>query len=174
VTDVQDSFELIPRPFCEVIELLTPFQRNGNANLTIKPQKGCRATYYQNEHLIVDIMADKALQYVYVDYYAADKKAMSHLLPNKKQGDNFFKEALSLKVGDPTDLAQLPWTIQEPFGLELVTVIISPRPLLTAPRPRDEPANAYLEQLRGVLPSDPTITDIAATYCFITSKEKEQ
>ncbi|HXG18250.1 MAG TPA: DotU/TssL family secretion system protein [Methylomirabilota bacterium] len=174
VIEVQDSFELIPRPFCEVIELLTPFQHSGNSHLTINPQKSCRATYYQNENLIVDVSATKPLHYVYVDYYTADKKGVAHLLPNTKQTTNFSKEALSLKVGDPTDPTQQHWSIRSPFGLELVTVIASSRQLITPPRLEPEPATVYLELLRGVLPSDPTTAEITAAYCFITSKEKEQ
>src|SRR5262249_16167395 len=82
VTAVQGSFEFFPSPFCDVIELLTPFQDNGNANLKIRPKKGCKATYYYKEDLSVEIMADKPLQYVYVDYYAANKKGVTHLLPS--------------------------------------------------------------------------------------------
>jgi type VI secretion system protein ImpK len=173
VRDVQDTFQLIPRPFCEVINLLEPIQQKAieaGSTLTIKPQKGCEATYYRDENLVVDVTALKPLQYVHVDYYVADKEAVAHLVPNPKQAKNFFQDATSLTIGDPNSNAQ--WHIEPPFGMELVTVITSSQPLLTPPRLAPERAVPYIAELRSGLSNPAANAEVAATYCFITSADR--
>jgi type IV/VI secretion system ImpK/VasF family protein len=173
VTDVQDTFTFMPRPFCEVVDLLDPFRQQAQttgASLGIRPQKGCEVTYYRDENLIVDVSSPKPLQYVYADYYVADKEYVAHLIPNPKQPENLYPDKTTLTVGDPSSKAQ--WHIQAPFGMELVTVIASPQPLFNPPRLEPERAASYLAELRRALPPDPTTSAITATYCFITSADK--
>lgn len=174
VTAVQDTFTVIPRPFCEVIELLTPFQRRSEESgfgLRIRPHKGCDATYVSDDPLVVDVGAQQPLQHVYVDYYVADKEAVAHLLPNPKQSNNALKGASQTTIGDAKSEAQ--WKIEPPFGMEMVTVIASPQPLPFAqPHLEPELAAPYIAELRRVLPPDATTSEIAATYCFITSTDR--
>ena len=173
VTEVRDTFSFMPRPFCEVVDLLDPIRQHAqttSTSLDIHLQKGCEVTYYRDENLIVDVSSPKPLQYVYADYYVADKEYVAHLVPNPKQPEHFFQDQTKLTVGDPNSKAQ--WQIQAPFGMELVTVIASSRPLLNPPRLEPERASSYIAELRRVLPQDPATSEVTATYCFITSADK--
>lgn len=173
VTEVQDTFTFMPRPFCEVVDLLDPLRHHAQTtgvSLDLRLQKGCEVTYYRDENLIVDVSSPKSLQYVYADYYVADKEYVAHLVPNPKQPENLYQDQRTLTVGDPNSKAQ--WHIQTPFGMELVTVIASSRPLLNPPRLEPERAASYIAELRRVLPQDPATSEVTATYCFITSADK--
>ncbi|NOT57806.1 MAG: DUF4384 domain-containing protein [Deltaproteobacteria bacterium] len=172
VTEVRDTFSFMARPFCEVVDLLDPIRQRAQttgASLDVHPQKGCDVTYYHNENLIVDISSPKPLQYVYADYYVADKENVAHLVPHPEQPENFFQDQLKLTIGDPTSKPE--WKILSPFGTELVTVIASPRRLLNVAPSNNEGATSYIAELRRVL-QDPTNSDVTANYCFITTADK--
>lgn len=172
VTEVRDTFSFMARPFCDVVDLLDPIRQRAQAtgaSLDVHPQKGCDVTYYHNENLIVDISSPKPLQYVYADYYVADKENVAHLVPHPQQPENFLQNQTKLTIGDPNSKPE--WKILSPFGTELVTVIASPRPLLTSAPSDNERATSYLAELRRVL-QDPTNSDVTANYCFITTADK--
>jgi type IV/VI secretion system ImpK/VasF family protein len=173
VTEVQDTFTVVPRPFCEVLDLLAPVQARGSQarfDLSVRPQKGCATTYYRAENLVVSVNAQKALQYVYVDYYVADRSSVAHLMPNPKQTDNFLKSGTSLTIGDPSSDTQ--WQVQPPFGMELITVISTPQALFAQRRPPVETVSSYLADLRHALTSTGSGPDEAASYCLITTQER--
>jgi type IV/VI secretion system ImpK/VasF family protein len=172
VRSVSADFVTIPRPFCQVMEVLAPLHKKGIAqgfDLTIRPSKGCDATYYRGENLQVDITAKKPLHYVYVDYYVADRSMVAHLFPNPDRADNALGDSTVLTVGGMNSKAQ--WQIQPPFGREMVTVISSPKPLFSPPRLDPEPAQDYLASLIQSLSADAPDNDVAASYCFTTSAE---
>jgi len=173
VRAVNEEFTIIPRPFCEVMEVLAPLRQlseKDGVSLDLRPSKGCDATYLNGEHLVVDVTAKKPLNYVYVDYYVADKEMVAHMLPNPQQPDNALKEASTLTLGGPSDKAQ--WQIQPPFGREMITVISSPKPLFTPSRVMPEPAEEYLSSLRQTLKADAPNSGMAATYCFTRSADR--
>lgn len=172
VKDVQDSFTIIPRPFCEVIELLRPLQARGQQagmNLSVHPQKGCDAVYKRGESLVFNVAAAKPLRYVYVDYYVADRKAVAHLFPTAKQHDDSSK-ATTLTLGDASSETQ--WDVEPPFGMELVTVMTSPQPLFTTLRPPVDQDASYIDELHKKLPTDGTSTEVSAAYCFIRTEDR--
>ncbi|MGH8012921.1 MAG: DotU/TssL family secretion system protein [Candidatus Binataceae bacterium] len=171
VKSVSADLTTIPRPFCEVMEILGPLHQKSNAkgfDLTIRPSKGCDATYYSGENMEVDITAKKPLRYVYVDYYVADRKTVAHLFPNPDRPDNLVGATTELTVGGMNSKAR--WQIQPPFGREMVTVISSPKPLFSPPRLAPEPAQDYLTSLQQALEADAPGAD-AANYCFTISAE---
>jgi len=173
VKGLDEDFTVIPRPFCEVMEALAPLRQlsdQDGVSLELRPSKGCDATYLNGEHLAVDVTAKKRLNYVYVDYYFADKEMVAHMLPNPQQPDNALKEAATLTVGGPSDKAQ--WQIRPPFGREMITVISSPKVLFTPPRMMSETAEDYLASLRQVLKANAPDSGMAATYCFTVSAER--
>jgi len=173
VTEVQDTFTVVPRPFCEVLDLLAPLQARGQEtrfDLTVRPQKGCDATYYRAEDLVVGVNAQKPLQYVYVDYYVADRAAVAHLMPNPKQTDNFLKTGTSLTIGDLASDTQ--WQVLPPFGMELITVVSTAQPLFTERRPPAETVPSYLSDLRRAIATAGSSPDGAASYCLITTQER--
>jgi type VI secretion system protein ImpK len=173
VKGVNEDFTVIPRPFCEVIDVLAPLKQLSNKHsfdISISPSKGCDATYLNGEHLVVDVTAKKPLGYVYVDYYVADKEMVAHMLPNPQEPDNAVKQAATLTLGGASDKAQ--WQIQPPFGREMVTVISSPEPLFTPARLMPETAEDYLASLRQALKASAAGSEMAATYCFTVSADR--
>jgi len=173
VTEVQDTFAVVPRPFCEVIDVLEPFERRGaesGFDLSVQPQKGCETTYYRAEDIVVRIAAQKPLRYVYVDYYVADRTAVAHLLPSPRQADNALAAATALSLGGPGSDTQ--WQVEPPFGMEMVTVVSSPQPLTMPPRPASDGVPAYLQQLRNALPSTGAATEVVAAHCLIATEDR--
>src|SRR5262249_20368333 len=142
-------------PFCEVVDLLTPFRQRGNnlgAGFSLRPSKGCDNTYYDQEPLMLDIAAHTPLQFLYIDYYTADRATVAHILPSQNQPNNALNGASTLSLGGPQ--SRNPWTIGPPWGTELVTAIASPARLFAEPRTRPEPAGTYVDELRRALPHD--------------------
>ena len=144
VTDVRDTFTLIPRPFCEVVKLLDPFKKQaedlGNP-LGIQLPNGCQTIYRAEEKLTINLSARKPLQYVYVDYYVADRKNVAHVLPHPDEQKYFYPEQTTLTLTQK-------WTVREPFGMELFTLMSSTRPLFAEkPLQKYESASVYLTAL---------------------------
>lgn len=184
VKDVNvDGVNIIPRPFCEVMETLGPLRssnKNDGFQLELRTSKGCETearlpvVYHNQEDLVVDVTARKPLNYVYVDYYFADQDRVAHMFP-KPHGPESVVNAQALTIPDATDKST--WVIQKPFGLEMVTVLSSPKPLFTPtrnvpcpsdnPKCLDEPAEGYLSSLRPVLRPDAPDAGVSAAYCFI-------
>ncbi len=173
VIGVEDTFTFLPYPFCDVVALLTPFEQRATVReygLSVRPQNGCDAIYRNGDKLVVNVAAAKPLRHVYVDYYVADKKKVAHLLPNTKESEDPSHETTMVTIGDDQSLLQ--WHIQEPFGMELVTVISSPTPLFTTLHTAPEQARSYIDTLRRSLPTNPNTAEVGAAYCFITSREQ--
>lgn len=173
VKKVAEDLTIVPRPFCEVIAMLTPFRERAEAagfGLQLRPRKGCDAKYYRNENLILDVAARGPLRNVYVDYYVADRASVAHVWPNAHHSDSSVGNATSLAIGDPGSEPQ--WEIQPPFGLELLTVVTSPQPLFTKPRMAAEPVTTYLQDLGKVIPGEAASSEVAASYCFIKTEER--
>lgn len=178
------ALQIIPHPFCDVVELLTPIQQQGNNGgygLRIQPDKGCNAQYFQEttstsssaDSIIVQVTADKPLQYVYIDYYTAldpqglKPPSVAHMFPNEEHPDPYVKGINSIIVGGPD--STLEWKIEPPSGMELLTVVASARPLLDSRSEESEPVVAYLPNLQRAL-GNRQGNEIAADYCFIMVK----
>jgi type IV/VI secretion system ImpK/VasF family protein len=170
VKGVSDNFTIIPRPFCEVMEVLTPAKTESGERgfaLDISPNKGCDGTYHLGESMIISVSAKKPLHFVYVDYYVADRENVAHLLPNSERPDNAEAESAALTIGGSGDKQQ--WTIRSPFGRELVTVLSSPKPLFSTVRPVSEPVNEYIPLLREAIAAEEADHALAADFCFTVS-----
>ena len=176
VTQVNDTFQIISRPFCDILDLLDPFKKRGEeqsfgllANLN---KQGSPPVYLDSENFVIDIKTPtKFDSYVYVDYYSTDEM-VGHLFPNPKETINRFGTNRSLTVGQPN--GPQPWLITPPFGQDLVTVIASKTQLFSTPRPEPgERAEVYIEALRQVLPKDVSKSEVAATFYFIKTQAKQ-
>jgi type VI secretion system protein ImpK len=184
VTRIHEAFTVIPRPFCEVLELLEPVKEQaerqgfGLAASLKKLQKdgvmaltqAVEAVYVRDEKLVVEVKTPSAFtSYVYVDYYTADG-GVSHLFPNPVEKKHLFPPNSTLTLGQPG--APLQWEILPPFGLELVTVIASKAPLFSLAKYDPQPARGYLAELRQALSADGGRAEIAATFQFITTQDR--
>jgi len=173
VKQVQEELRIVPRPFCEVIDLLEPFRKRAEEShfdLQVRPRKGCDAVYYRDENLVLDVAARGPLHNVYVDYYVADRASVAHLWPNAHQSESSVGDATSLAIGEAGSEPQ--WEIQPPFGMELLTVVTSPQPLFTKPRLAAEPATTYLQDLAQAMPGEASSSGVGAAYCFITTEDR--
>jgi type VI secretion system protein ImpK len=167
VKDARGNLTILDWPFCRVLEVLAPVRTqmgNAGASLTINPQRGCEQVYHNNEDFIFQVTSPKEFQYVYVDYYSADKTGPAHVAPNKRTSrGNFYPQATSLTIQDK-------WSVSPPFGRELMTVITSPQPLFPTQREDiEKDTDGYLNELEQKLQTSPT--DVSAAFCFITSGE---
>jgi type IV/VI secretion system ImpK/VasF family protein len=173
VIQVDDTdTEIIPRPFCQVLDLLEPFKEYSAEHkfgLVARLDKpGDRPTYMDGDNLVLESQTPGTFaSHFYVDYYTADA-GVAHLFPNPKQGTGFFTPGSTVIV----DLDRLGLEIQEPFGLELITVIASKTPLFATPRYDPEPAEQYLSELRRALPKEVATSEVAMTFYFITTRQR--
>ena len=175
VKGVSDDLNVIERPFCEVMEVLDPPKQaslQAGFNLQVQPSKGCSMTYYYGDRLVVDVTADKPLHYVYIDYYTADRATVVHYFPNAYQPNNAIAGS-SLTLGAENGSGQWHMDINPPYGTEMLTVVSSPKPLFAQMRPDlTEPSEVYLTVLRHELPANSPGSDVAAAYCFVTTRDK--
>jgi hypothetical protein len=136
-------------------------------------KQGSPPLYVAGESLTIDVTTPAKFQsYVYVDYYTADGQ-VGHLFPNAVEPRHVFAPNSVYTVGKPGDPQRVAWKIEPPFGLELVSVIASKTPLFQNPRYDPEQTQAYLEALRRGLPKDAADADIAATFGFITTRDRQ-
>jgi type IV/VI secretion system ImpK/VasF family protein len=171
---VKDTFQIIPHPFCEVLDLLEPFRKHNEDQafgLTASLNKpGAPPLYYNNENFLIEVKTPtKFASYVYVDYYSSDK-TVGHLFPNPDEARNHLRPNSAYTVGQLN--GPHPWSITPPFGRDLVTVIASKAPLFAPPRYAPESAEAYLKELRQALPQDVSTSEIAATFYFIQTQDR--
>jgi len=175
VTQVSaDALRIIPRPFCDVVELLEPFKKQSETHalgLVMRLNKGGDSpVYVRGDKLVVDGQTPKTFaSHVYIDNYAADGKEVGHLLPNDKESAHVFSPNSPYIVGGP---GGLQWETTPPFGLELIAVIASKTPLFEALRLRVEPIGAYLPALRQAL-QKMAPSDVAVTFFFLTTQDRQ-
>ena len=120
--EINDAFQLVPRPFCDVLDFLEPFQQE-NMMTTLNKQ-GSPSVYYEGEDLVIDVTTPTKFPSDESDYYATDGM-VGHLYPNLMEGAQEFKPN-SVYTGRETDRPQrTPWKMGPPFGVDLITVIAS-------------------------------------------------
>jgi len=165
-----DGLRTVPRPFCTVLDTLAAQEKLGaqpSMDLRLELQKGCDGVYFSDDPLLFTVAAKVPLQYVYVDYYAADRATVAHIFPNPVQTDNRVDGATEVRLGAPG--ARPNWKVEPPFGLELVTVVASDQPLFDPAPTAPEAALTYLGKLEQALAAG---TARGAAHCFINTKAK--
>jgi type VI secretion system protein ImpK len=172
VTQVKEKFDIIPSPFCAVLDLLEPIKKQAEARgidlVTSLNKAGNLPEYNDKESLVIRGKTPTQFNsYVYVDYYGADGMA-GHLYPNPAETTNPLEPNRPLAVGQPN--GPRPFLINaNPPGLELITVIASKTPLFSGVRDV-EPAESYLKELSQALSKAKVKPDVAATFHFIRTK----
>jgi type IV/VI secretion system ImpK/VasF family protein len=173
---VTETFQLLPPPFCQVLDVLEPLRQRGEAEgVTLQMalnQPGTLPVYVAGDNLIIDITTPASFDsYIYVDFYTTEGD-VGHLLPNPVETRHHFTPGSTYTVGKPGDPQRLEWKIQPPFGLELVAVMASKTPLFPATRYDPERIEAYLTALRQALANQSTTAEVATTFQFITTRER--
>jgi len=170
VTQVKgtEKFEIIPRPFCAVLELLEPVKKQGEAQgldlVTGLNKKGDIPDYYAGDPLLITVKTPAKFEsYVYVDYYAADGM-VGHLWPQTFEQMNRLEPNRSFSITGLVINA-------DPPGRELITVIASKTQLFSGVRANDS-AELYLNELRQALSKEGVQPDVTVTFHFIRTNHK--
>ncbi len=142
---VFSALETRPRPFCEMVDLLTPYILSGfsvfDQNEPLRFKEG--------EHLMLNVMSPGHDAYLYVDYFLLDG-TVAHLMPNDIDTDNYFLSRTAVDIGGG-DEKNMKWAVGPPFGKEMLTLIASDVPLFSEKRPEIESAEVYLKALSSGL-----------------------
>src|SRR5262249_59718521 len=121
---VKEKFDIIPRPFCAVLELLEPIKKQAEERgidlATSLNKAGNLPDYYQGENLVIRGKTPAQFDsYIYADYYSVDGM-VGHLFPHPAKTTNLLASNRPLTVGQ----ANGPWAFfisANPPGLELIT-----------------------------------------------------
>jgi hypothetical protein len=156
----------LDRTYCGALEVLQPHvetNRNREVELVVSGSIP-EAPLSEGADLVLSIKAPAHSSFVYVDYFSLDGN-VTHMLPNPTLKANRLTPSSRTTLGEGAGSGR--WTIGEPFGTELVSVLTSPKPLFARLRPEIEPADAYLADLREALtkvgksPASPILAELA-------------
>ena len=145
----REKITLLDPIYCRPLEALQPFvqtTRNRDIELAVSGSNP-EAPLHEGDDLVLSINTLAHSTYLYVDYFSLDGNVV-HMLPNPTFKANRLTPSAPMTLGEG---GTGRWTIGEPFGTELISVLTSPKPLFTKLRPEVEPAEAYLADLREAL-----------------------
>ena len=133
---------------CPIVELYAPYWTGrsgaGPDSLTIQ-SKGKANELIEGEPLVVEIKTPAYESYVNVDYYSLDGGVV-HMIPGPRARDNQAPPNYAATIGDLNE-----WTVSEPFGEEMVAVLMTPEPLFDQVRDEYETKNEYLAAVQEQL-----------------------
>ena len=176
VEQLRNRVELMPWPYCEIIALLAPHTNTGAtaiAGTSVMPhQHGPRFT--DGEDIVLSLKGPNHDAYVYVDYYPIpgpdrSQTYVAHMLPNPLDAENLLAASASKVIGirHPNERH---WTVESPYGNELIVIMAFSHPLFDAQRPEVETAESYLAALKQKLRLErPSLGSINANHIFITT-----
>jgi len=156
---------------CAVIDLFAPYwaiHREAGSSASIQV-RGERNELTEGDPLVVDITTPDRQTYVNVDYFSLDGSVV-HMLPGPRASDNQAPPNYKATIGDLGE-----WTIAKPFGTEIVTVILTPRPLFNTTREEYEKNSDYLAALRKELDrisKESGKDSVAVDFVMINTKPK--
>jgi len=157
---------------CPIVELYAPYWTGrsgaGLYGLTIQ-SKGKANELVEGEALVVEIKTPAYESYVNVDYYSLDGGVV-HMIPGPRARDNQAPPNYAATIGDLSE-----WTVSEPFGEEMVAVLMTPEPLFDHLRDEYETNTVYLaavqEQLERITKTSGK-DKITADFVVINTKPK--
>jgi type IV/VI secretion system ImpK/VasF family protein len=157
-------------PHCEVVRILKPLKaRNQDLayGLSITPSTGHSDRFIQNENVITRLVQGKVDGYLYVDYYTVSGQ-VAHMYPNPLEPNS----GRVIRSGEQFDVgaAGQSWTVDAPYGQELIVVISSPTPLYQDAPPQIELAKDYLPRLEQLLKAHKDTTTMAADFMFMQTE----
>jgi hypothetical protein len=130
----------------------------------------------EGERLVLQIDTPDFESYSTVDYFTADRQ-VAHLMPApdlqsqmvpaagyrnpQPAGSTFF-------IGDQRADHRIIYSVDGPFGREMILSLAAKRPLFAAARPAVEPAEAYLADLRRALDASSDQRPVASVLVLET------
>jgi hypothetical protein len=132
---------------CAVIETLAPYWVPGQgAERSALIQTDRKDNLFtEGDPLVVKVTTPDYASYVNIDYYSLDGGVV-HMVPGPRARDNQAPANYTATIGDLGE-----WTIAEPFGTEMVTVVLTPQPLFEKQRDEYETDSDYLAAVRAQL-----------------------
>ncbi len=157
---------------CETLSILQPFVENNKSQkqgLQIEASQHS-SVYVQGERPIFEVITPNFAGYLYVDYFMADGKVF-HLLPTKIDSQLQFEAQQQVLIGNNGTSRQ--WQIVEPYGKEIMSVIVSELPLFVGERNDIEASETYLSKLRLALFELETTVVAADNFVITTISQVE-
>lgn len=136
--------------YCRPLDVLRSFVgADGERKVSLAVSAaGTDGRFREGDALLLTINAPEHDSYVYVDYFSLDGNVV-HMLPNPVLRDNRLVGSRQTMLGNGGPGGS--WTVGEPFGTELITVIFSLKPLFSKVRQELEPSGRYLSDLQKAL-----------------------
>jgi type II secretory pathway predicted ATPase ExeA len=158
---------LQPRAIQQVADLIDQgFPKGGAFGLKVWSDKAPGEAYVKGENLIIYVMADTPA-FLRIDYYQADGKIV-HLLP-RPLINNRVQAGQRFTLGGNGNAFQ--FKVAPPFGMEMLTVVASQRPIDMKSGMETDTLNApYVARLSRQLQTYGTQGKVAAAYVRIQTR----
>lgn len=148
-TPARDVLAVYPRPFCDFLELLAPYERSGN-QMPVRLSLADGQTHLPlNSKVNLQIGLPATQGYVTL-VHVNGRGDVVNLHPNAQRG--IIRQPVAAK---PSFANLLPegqdLVLRAPAGTEMTFLIYTPTPLFSAVRDPSEPAGDLLAALRGAL-----------------------
>ncbi len=165
------NLQKVDKGKCAVMELFAPYwASNQGADHEALIQTGREGNLFtEGDTLVVKITTPDYESYVNIDYHSLDGSVV-HMVPGPRARDNQAPANYDATIGDFGE-----WTVSEPFGTEMVTVVLTPQPLFETPRVEIETDAVYLAAVREQLDRITRTSGkdkIAVDFMMIDTKSK--
>jgi serine/threonine protein kinase len=168
---VTSSLKPVDDGKCAIVDLFAPYmaiRQEAGSNASIKV-RGNNNELTEGDPLVVDISTPARQSFVNVDYFSLDGGVV-HMLPGPRASDNLAPPNYKATLGDLGE-----WTIAKPFGTEMVTVIMTPKPLFDSARDEYEKNEDYLAAVKKRLDQisrESGKDSVAVDFVMINTKPK--
>ncbi len=154
---------------CMVIDLLGPYwvHNASTASGTSIRTREKNNQFTEGKPLVVEITTPAYETFVNLDYYSLDGGVV-HMIPGPRAMNNLAPASYRAVIGDLGE-----WIVSEPFGKELVAILLTPRPLFNKVRDEYENQDDYLAAVRQQLEriaQGPGKDKITADFVYIETK----
>ena len=165
---IQANLVMVDPMNCQVIELFAPYWASNASGASIQTRVA-NNLFTEGDPLVVEITTPAYETFVNLDYYLLDG-AVVHMLPGPRAMNNQAPASYRAVIGDLGE-----WTVSEPFGKELVTVLLTPRPLFSKVRDEYDNKDDYLAAVKQQLEriaAESGKDKITADFVVIETKSK--
>jgi hypothetical protein len=157
---IDNQLEVHPWPFCEILQVLGPYEQDGRLNVATADGG---TVLRQGDDLTLDLALPQDAEYLYLGYVQRDGR-VGYIATMSVREWARSAGRIRFRTG---------YAIDEPFGREMLVAIVSARPLFDEPRPAYEAPEPYLvalrERLAAMQAGDPDGL-IMADHLFITTQ----
>jgi hypothetical protein len=169
--EISTDLRQVSEEKCRVLDVYAPYwtiNHHKEEGTSIRTANET-AEFSEGDPLIVKITTPPYDTYVNIDYYSLDGRVV-HMLPSPGAQGNQAPANYSATLGDLGE-----WIIAEPFGTEMVTVLVTPRPLFTSSRDEHESGSEYLaavEAQLALMAKESGKDRLTADFVLISTKPK--